>query len=171
MRGRLPKPTALKVLAGNPGRRPLNAGEPQPTADGVRCPSWLSLDAKREWRRVAPELQRIRLLTVADVSPLASYCDAYATARAMRTIIEREGYTFESKRVRVVDGENGATIEETVTAILPRPEVAILQKSLLIVKAFCVEFGLTPSSRGRLHIEPPKQKDEFEEFLSGRRDA
>jgi hypothetical protein len=29
MRGRKPKPTHLKLLEGNPGRRPLNTGEPR----------------------------------------------------------------------------------------------------------------------------------------------
>ena len=36
-RGRKPKPTALKLLEGNPGNRPLNIAEPRPT--GVpNCP-------------------------------------------------------------------------------------------------------------------------------------
>ncbi len=30
MRGRRPKPTRIKFLTGNPGKRPLNAGEPRP---------------------------------------------------------------------------------------------------------------------------------------------
>ena len=33
MRGRKPKPTALKLIAGNPGKRALNAHEPQPRTD------------------------------------------------------------------------------------------------------------------------------------------
>jgi hypothetical protein len=32
MRGRRPKPTRLKVLTGNPGKRRLNATEPKPEA-------------------------------------------------------------------------------------------------------------------------------------------
>jgi hypothetical protein len=30
MRGRKPKPTRLKLVAGNPGKRPLNPREPTP---------------------------------------------------------------------------------------------------------------------------------------------
>jgi hypothetical protein len=30
MRGRRPKPTRLKMLTGNPGKRPLNNDEPRP---------------------------------------------------------------------------------------------------------------------------------------------
>ncbi len=36
MRGRRPKATRLKVLTGNPGRRPLNANEPRPEALSYR---------------------------------------------------------------------------------------------------------------------------------------
>ena len=40
-RGRKPKPTALKVLEGNPGKRPLNLYEPTPEGDLPECPEWL----------------------------------------------------------------------------------------------------------------------------------
>jgi hypothetical protein len=38
MRGRRPKPTRLKVLTGNPGKRPLNMDEPQPEPAIPDCP-------------------------------------------------------------------------------------------------------------------------------------
>ena len=55
MAGRKPKPTALKVLEGDrgKGRRPLNEHEPVPPKGGVKCPSWLLPEAKRNgsgWR-------------------------------------------------------------------------------------------------------------------------
>lgn len=40
-RGRKPKPTAIKELEGNPGKRPLNANEPRPERKAPRCPAWL----------------------------------------------------------------------------------------------------------------------------------
>jgi phage terminase small subunit len=55
-RGRPPKPTALKVLEGNPGKRPLNQNEPKPEKKAPNCPSWLLPDAKKEWRRLSKEL-------------------------------------------------------------------------------------------------------------------
>ena len=44
-RGRKPKPTAVKVLEGNPGKRSLNTAEPK---KAPRCPSWLEDEAKKE---------------------------------------------------------------------------------------------------------------------------
>ena len=43
-RGRKPKPTAVKVLEGNPGKRGLNAGEPKPEKKAPRCPAWLEAE-------------------------------------------------------------------------------------------------------------------------------
>ena len=40
-RGRKPKPTAMKELEGNPGKRPLNPNEPRPERKAPRCPAWL----------------------------------------------------------------------------------------------------------------------------------
>ncbi|MCL5994484.1 MAG: hypothetical protein M1546_00320, partial [Chloroflexi bacterium] len=50
-RGPAPKPTALKVLAGNPGKRPLNGSEPQYPTELPTCPRPLSAIAKREGHR------------------------------------------------------------------------------------------------------------------------
>ena len=52
-RGRKPKPTALKVLEGNPGKRPLNDREPVPPKGTLKCPAWLLPEAKKEWKRLA----------------------------------------------------------------------------------------------------------------------
>ena len=77
-RGRKPKPTALKVLEGNPGKRPLNNKEPQPEKKAPRCPSWLEPEAKKEWKRMAKTLEAIGVLTQVDKAAYAGYCQAYA---------------------------------------------------------------------------------------------
>ena len=74
MRGRKPKPTALKLIEGNPGKRPINGHEPKPPASKPTCPSHLSPTAKAEWKRLAEALHRIGLLTQADRTALAAYC-------------------------------------------------------------------------------------------------
>jgi len=38
MRGRRPKPSRIKALTGNPGKRPLNAQEPRPEPALPECP-------------------------------------------------------------------------------------------------------------------------------------
>ena len=49
MRGRKPKPTRLKVITGNSGKRPLNVDEPGPEPAVPDCPPELGPAAQREW--------------------------------------------------------------------------------------------------------------------------
>ena len=53
MAGRKPKPTAIKKLEGNPGKRKLNTQEPIPAKGMPECPEWLMPEAKKEWERLA----------------------------------------------------------------------------------------------------------------------
>ena len=69
-RGPAPKPTALKRLQGNPGKRALNDSEPRPTATMPRCPTHLQGEARAEWRRVARGLHDAGLLTQIDRAAL-----------------------------------------------------------------------------------------------------
>jgi len=81
MRGRLSKPTALKILEGKRGHRPLPQNEPQP-ALGAVAPTWMSLGARKEWGLLAPVLERMGVLTEADGETLAELCEAKATHKA-----------------------------------------------------------------------------------------
>ena len=69
-RGRKPLPTALKELEGDrgKGRRPLNKDEPTPPQDNVKCPAWLMPEAKKEWKRLAPSLIAMGVLTEHDMT-------------------------------------------------------------------------------------------------------
>ena len=61
--GPKPAPTALKKLAGNPGKRALNTREPQPESGAPPCPDWMPAEGRAQWGRVVPELDRLKLLT------------------------------------------------------------------------------------------------------------
>ena len=144
-RGRPPKPTEIKILEGNLGRRPLNINEPKPKFQIPKCPSWLSDVARKEWRRVVPELERLGLLTCVDGAALEGYCQAY-------------GRWVEAEQFMSAHG----TIFKTPSGYIQQvPQVAIAQKYLAIVKGFYSEFGLTPSSRSRMEV--PNQDNKHEE--------
>ena len=59
MAGRKPKPTAVKKLEGNPGKRKLNTKEPVPAKGMPDCPEWLLPEAKKEWERLADLMNQI----------------------------------------------------------------------------------------------------------------
>ena len=71
MRGRKPKPTALKLIEGNPGKRAINGQEPMPPASLPDCPQHLTTEARAEWQRLAEILNGIGLLTQVDRAAMA----------------------------------------------------------------------------------------------------
>jgi P27 family predicted phage terminase small subunit len=147
--GRPPKPTALKVLEGNRGKRPLNTREPKPAPVVPSCPSWLMLEAKREWRRISKELERLGLLTKVDRAVLAGYCQEWARWKQAEEVIDAQGLTFTTP--------NGY--------VQVRPEVAAAHKSLQLMNMFGSQLGLSPVARTRLSTEPEAAGDVFDELM------
>jgi P27 family predicted phage terminase small subunit len=124
----------LKVLTGNPGKRPLNLDEPRPEAAIPECPAELGPVARREWERLVGELAALRLLTNLDRGALASYCGAYALwAEAMEAI---------QKYGTMVKSPSGYPIQS--------PYVAIANRQAELMMRIASEFGFTPASRGRI---------------------
>ena len=77
MRGRKPKPTALKLIAGNPGHRPLNKKEPKVAyvTGAAKPPKWVKGEAKREWDAQIEYLTKTnKILADNELSMLARYC-------------------------------------------------------------------------------------------------
>lgn len=155
MAGRKPKPTAIKVLNGNPGGRPLNLNEPRPDLGEPAMPTALPAAAKKEWKRVVPILLKMGVLTLADGPALEAYCVAYAMWRAALKEIRKHGLTYLSGDVVIVDGK-------PVGGILRlNPAVGERDKAIKTMKSFMTEFGMTPSSRSRIKAEPAKKEDPF----------
>jgi hypothetical protein len=72
MPGPPPEHQHLRLLKGNPGKRPARSPpEPARAEDCPPPPRHLSDYAKEEWQHIAPELHRLNLLTVLDLSALA----------------------------------------------------------------------------------------------------
>lgn len=139
MRGRKPTPTALKLLHGNPGHRPIRGDEPKPPASQPTCPAHLSPTAKAEWKRLAQSLNAIGLLTQADRAALAAYCQSY-------------GRWVEAERKLA---ETPVILKTPAGYVQPSPWLAIANKQLELMAKFMAEIGLTPSARSRLAIQMP----------------
>ena len=151
-RGRKPKPTALKMLEGNPGGRPLNTKEPKPVKKAPRCPSWLEDEAKKEWKRMAKVLEQMGLLTEMDMAAFAGYCQAYARWKEAEEFLTQHG-----SMVRTPNGY-----------LQQVPQVSIAQTNMKIMLKFCEQFGLTPSARSRIvGGENSDEEDEMEKLLEG----
>lgn len=153
IRGPAPKPTRLKIINGNPGKRPLNEKEPQPLKTKPKCPSWINKEAKKEWKRIAPELERLGLLTDIDTSALAAYCQAYSHWKDAEEFMTKHGTVF-----------------KTPSGYMQQlPHVSIANNAMKIMRAFSAEFGLTPSSRTRIEIDSQDEDSDPMAALLGRR--
>jgi P27 family predicted phage terminase small subunit len=154
MRGRKPKPSALKELAGNPGKRPLNEAEPVPPAGTPECPMELSPDAQAEWNRICPLLIQMGVLSTVDTTALAAYCECFAQWVSATRIVRKVG--------AVIKTPTGYPIQS--------PYVSVASKALEQMRKFLVEFGMTPSSRSRITasgtpLQPHGKKQDQYDFL------
>jgi P27 family predicted phage terminase small subunit len=154
MRGRKPKPTVIKELQGNPGRRPLPTNEPKFTSGIGDVPGWLDARAREVWELVASELGGLGMLQRVDSASLASYCQAVSMAEKAQGEVDEYGLTLSKS------DQNGNELR------YKNPAVGILKDSMLLIQKFASEFGITPASRGRVKApEAKKEDDPLEEFL------
>lgn len=141
MRGRKPKPTRLKQLAGNPGKRALPKAEARVRVAIPPMPSHLLGEARREWKRISQLLFDAGLVTSFDRGALAAYCQSWARwVKAEREV---------KKKGEVVYGVHGT--------LKKNPWVGISRDALEEMRKFLLEFGLTPSSRSRVRAAEMEQ--------------
>jgi P27 family predicted phage terminase small subunit len=148
MGGRIPKPTNLKLLHGNPGKRPLNTREPKPRVEIPTPPAHLNDLAKAEWDRLAPKLAQLGLISELDRAALATYCCAYA-----RWVEAEQAMSKTGPVIRYPNGSPGFS-----------PYWTVSNKAVEQMKSILTEFGLTPASRTRLNVTP-HEEDPFDNWL------
>jgi len=145
--GRKPKPTAVKELEGNPGRRPLNGTEPRPVAEAPPMPEHLDAEGRKAWEWLTGELEQMRILARSDVAIMTLYCDTwsqYVGARKQLGPLGPAGFVLRSEK-------GGFYINPLLNV------EASLKKQLA---GYLSELGLSPSSRTRLHVQPAKEVTE-----------
>jgi P27 family predicted phage terminase small subunit len=141
MRGRKPTPTWLKVIASNPGKRPLNHDEPQPDGDLKEPPHWFSPRQRILWDgciAAAPD----GLLKLLDSSVL----ELFVVAKSLH----------EEAALKIA--EYGAVVKLPDTGGHARsPYVGILNQQAAMMLRCAVELGFTPSSRVRVKVDNSKK--------------
>ena len=151
-RGPKGKPTNLKMLEGNRGKRALNDAEPKPNPlMDLKPPVFLDKYGKAEWKRIVPVLAGLGLLTEVDRAALAGYCNAYGTWEAANR--EMRGKSM------VVFTEKGYPVQN--------PLLNVINKQSDIMKSYLVEFGMTPAARSRVTGDVgEKEVDPFVELVN-----
>jgi P27 family predicted phage terminase small subunit len=147
------KPTALKELAGNPGKRALNNQEPKPASEIPVCPPHLKGVARTEWTRITKELHALGILSLVDRAALVAYCTAWADYVQACKKVEKEG--------AVAISDKGGMYQN--------PWVGIKNSSMDRLVRISSEFGMTPASRTRVKVDKPTEEDEMAGYLFGKK--
>ena len=141
--GRPPKPTAQRILEGNPGKRRIPKDEPTYDVRIPAPPQHLRPVARREYFRLADKLLPRGLITDVDRNSLATYAQAYADWVRTSNKIEGRGQ-FSGDLIETVNGN-----------WIPNPLFPIRNKAMERMNKIASLFGLTPGDRVGIPGSPP----------------
>lgn len=155
MKGRKPTPPSLKLLAGNPGKRPMPDTPDSPLLSDIdEPPDWLHDDAKGFYREVVKLLTGMRVATEADKLGIVALSQALAEVKIAHKEMNKYGRVIKSK---------GGGAERNPYAIHSA-------QFLGFVRQFITEYGMTPCSRARLIAKASEgEEDAFSKYMSGKK--
>jgi P27 family predicted phage terminase small subunit len=128
------KPNKLKLVEGNPGKRPIKK-QKKIDANNLKCPIWLCSEAKEEWKIILRILKKLNLISTLDKAVLAMYCQNYARWKQAEEELNNE-------KLKTL-GQRGPIIN---------PLVKISQSYQTRLKISIEKLGLSPSDRANLDI-------------------
>ena len=114
------------------GTKPQLSADRDAIGEVPNAPTWLSKDARAEWRRIMPLLIERRILTTADMGSVENYCIAIGQIRQLDRAIKIEGL--------IIQTDKGPRANPAV-----RLQADAMSRSLRLA----AELGLTPVSRSR----------------------
>lgn len=151
IRGPKPIPNVIKLATGNRGRRPVPLDEePEFSPADTSVPEYLSPVAREEWGKLVHELARTGVLKTTDRFILSAFC------QSMGVLIETE---TEINRQRELDGPAYLTVTTANGAVMQNPLIGIANVARRDAARYAAELGLTPSSRARLKVNNPTNKE------------
>ncbi len=174
-RGPKPAPASVHLLRGNPSKKPLAQllGEFKPEIEIPDAPAWLWPGAKKEWKRLTPELEKYGLVSKLDRGQLVRCCMAWAKYEWAEQMLRREMKLAAERRERFEADEEArraarAGVEGPAYQVqawtggdgfmVPTPSGAFVYSPYWVAARhagaeydkLCGIFGLSPSSRSRV---------------------
>lgn len=142
-RGPLPIPDNVRKIRGD-----VSHSTPVPSVKALAAipnqPSYISKEAKAEWKRITPELKRLGVLATIDRAMLTTYCETWALWNVAREVISREGVT--------VIGQKGETVKH--------PAWQIYRDAATLMASLAKELGVSPNARLRMKAPDVEHEDE-----------
>jgi P27 family predicted phage terminase small subunit len=141
-----PKPTALRLMQGNPGHRPFPRGEPKAAISAPQPPCGLLAAEKRVWNRVAGRLVESKIMTVLDQDALRLYCQAAVRYERAIKAVRKHGI--------VVSNRFGQPVLSACWQAA--------QQEARLMERLLAQFGMTPAGRTRVReAAPPSDQDKW----------
>jgi len=151
------KPTNLKLLEGNRGKRKLPKNEFKPFPKAPKVHLDLDRQAKKTWKRLAKVLEPVGLLTEADGDLFAMLCQARSRIFKCHSFIKENNPSL----VQVVKKEDSKGNKSHT--IKPGPYVVMEKQYYELFRRLAGEFGLSP--RGRIGLTVGRDPDKGDDLL------
>ena len=166
-----PRPLPHNVLALRGGTAYLqkreSEGAIQPDIEIPTCPRYLLPEARREWRRISPVLKDLGLISKLDRAALSLYCEEWAwlvfheeaLQRDVKLAAERQAAFFANPANKGAPwtGGDGCMVSTPNGALIYNVHWIARNKHALYVDKFLGNFGMSPSSRGRVSASSSQQ--------------
>lgn len=152
-RGPLPKPTALKLLEGNAGKRALDlSAGVNPRIEVPSAPKHLGVEARKEWKRITPLLSDLGLISGLDRAALALYCQAAGRLAELETAFNGQvARLMDVKKIDYADAVYEASYAVTPSGYAQQSVIVqLIGKHREQVNRYLMHFGLSPAARGRV---------------------
>jgi P27 family predicted phage terminase small subunit len=124
------KPTKLKILEGNPGKRTIDVNEVCPLPARDECPMWLAPDAQEVWKELFKPLDGLGLMTELDYVEFVNLC--------IQVSLIRRAYRCLKDADLTEPGSRGAHA---------RPELKVLNEATVLASRIAAKFGMSPVDR------------------------
>lgn len=150
--GRKPKPTKLKMIQGNAGKRKLNDKEPvaESLNEAPPAPEWMPDHARAIWTRAAEWLVGAQILTEQDLHNLESFAMAYHRWRQAQDHVSQHGIVIENP---------------SSGALQKNPALTVINEANRQMVVFGSALGLDPASRSRLAAPGGEEENPFAELI------
>lgn len=133
--GRKAKPTALKLIQGNPGNRAINEEEPQPLKIfAPPAPTEFDEFHSAKWVSMCERLSACRVLTELDLDALEMYVRNWVTMHESLADMN----------------ERGTLLTTRTGGVIWNPSWTKYKHAERVCRVLQAEFGMTPSSRSGL---------------------
>jgi P27 family predicted phage terminase small subunit len=150
MKGRKPKHPKIKLLEGNPGKRPITSVMDKEPKKKIKKPEFFDKYASRIWDELAPQLITDGRLTPLTKAGFEILCVLKGRTIKIEEELQRQDFLKQGYRKDSVKN----------------PLLTIYKNTVDQFFKFAAEYGLTPQSRQRLVLEPSEPDDPFLRFIN-----